>query len=246
MGVPAGIGARPRFWARRQELLVSSPFRSQLSWLVSGLALAFLIPFWLADRAGLQRDVYYAVYIAAVFSFLSLWAVRTQQPLRAFVTHRWRLMLPLAAVSAALLVFIVLRQSGSAHPDGWTFAGAILWRGVVYGAADGALLSAFPIMAVLALFRSRPLRERTRRSVAAIGALALAVSLLFTAVYHLGYPDFRSDKVKSPLIGDVVWSAPTLLTLNPLGAPLVHIALHVTAVAHSYDTDLFLPPHQTR
>jgi hypothetical protein len=46
-----------------------------------------------------------------------------------------------------------------------------------------------------------------------------------------------------PLSGDLVWSAPTLLTLNPLGAPIAHVGLHTAAVVHSYDTDLFLPPH---
>jgi hypothetical protein len=80
--------------------------------------------------------------------------------------------------------------------------------------------------------------------VAGIGALALAVSLAFTAVYHLGYPDFRGSKVKKPLLGDLIWSAPTLATLNPVGAPLAHIALHVAAVTHSYDTGTFLPPHR--
>ena len=44
----------------------------------------------------------------------------------------------------------------------------------------------------------------------------------------------------------MIWSAPTLLTLNPLGAPLAHAALHVTAVVHAYDTDTFLPPHRVR
>ncbi len=38
-----------------------------------------------------------------------------------------------------------------------------------------------------------------------------------------------------------MWSAPTLVTLSPLGT---HIATHVTAVVHSYDTALFLPPHK--
>jgi len=42
----------------------------------------------------------------------------------------------------------------------------------------------------------------------------------------------------------VIWSAPTLLTLNPIGASIAHIALHTSAVAHSYDTDTFLPPHK--
>lgn len=114
----------------------------------------------------------------------------------------------------------------------------------MYGAADGVLLSAFPILAVFAAFSGRPLGERRKRARAAIGALALAVSLLFTAVYHLGYSDFRSEKVRKPLVGDLVWSAPTLATLSPVGAPLAHVALHVSAVVHSYETDTFLPPHR--
>jgi hypothetical protein len=48
----------------------------------------------------------------------------------------------------------------------------------------------------------------------------------------------------NPVRGDVVWSIPTLATLNPLGAPIAHVGLHVGAVVHSYDTDLFLPPHR--
>src|SRR5581483_6829174 len=84
---------------------------------------------------------------------------------------------------------------------------------------------------------------RCGSALAGIGALALAVSLLFTAVYHLGYPDFRGEKLRKPLIGDVVWSAPTLATLSPIGAPLAHIGLHVSAVVHAYDTNTFLPPH---
>jgi hypothetical protein len=65
-----------------------------------------------------------------------------------------------------------------------------------------------------------------------------------TAVYHAGYSDFRSDKVAKPLTGDAMWSIPTLVTLNPLGAPIAHAGLHVSAVLHSYDTDTFLPPHE--
>ena len=103
-----------------------------------------------------------------------------------------------------------------------------------------------PILGVFAAFGRRPLRERSRRAVAGIGALALAVSLAFTAVYHLGYPDFRGEKVTKPVRGDLIWSLPTLVTLSPLGAPIAHAGMHVTAVVHSYHTDLFLPPHASR
>ena len=78
---------------------------------------------------------------------------------------------------------------------------------------------------------------------AAVGAAALGASLACTAVYHLGYSDFRGEKLRKPVTADAIWSAPTLLTASPLGAPIAHVGLHVSAVVHSYDTDLFLPLH---
>jgi hypothetical protein len=75
--------------------------------------------------------------------------------------------------------------------------------------------------------------------------IALTASLAMSAVYHAGYSDFRGEKLRKPLVGDLVWSAPTLLALNPVGVPIAHIALHTTAVIHSYETDTFLPPHGT-
>lgn len=216
----------------------------EIRWLLGGLMFAFAMPFLFADLVHTPRDLYYALYVVAVFGFFGVWVRQTQQPLRRALMGNWRWAVALGVVAAAVLMFTVLRESSTPHPGGLTFAGAILWRGIVYGAADGVLLSVFPILAVFALFGAKPLRERSKRAVAGIGALALAVSLAFTAVYHLGYSDFRGSKVAKPISGDLIWSAPTLLTLNPLGAPLAHIGLHVSAIVHSYDTDLFLPPHR--
>ena len=113
---------------------------------------------------------------------------------------------------------------------------------MVYGAADGLLLSPFPILRVFAALRDTRLRRRTG-GVVAVGAIAMDASLAMTAVYHAGYSDFRSDKMRKTASGDLVWSVPTLATLNPIGAPVAHVSLHVGAVVHNRDTDLFLPPH---
>jgi hypothetical protein len=136
----------------------------------------------------------------------------------------------------------VLKDTGTSHPGGETFGAEILWRGVVYGAADGILLGTFPVLAVFAAIPFKRGREHWLRTLAT-GALALVMAFGFTAVYHTGYPDFRSGKVGTPMRGTAIWSAPTLLTLNPLGAPIAHIGLHVSAVIHAYKTDTFLPPH---
>jgi hypothetical protein len=136
-----------------------------------------------------------------------------------------------------------MASEGSAHPTGPEFVAAVLWRGLVYGAADGVLLTAFPIIVVYAAFNARS-RAEGRWQVAKVGAVALAVSLAFTVVYHFGYAEFRGKKVLKPMAGDLVWSPPTLLTANPIGGPIVHAAMHVTAVIDDYETEVFLPPHQ--
>ena len=217
--------------------------RRHLAWLLGGMAVAFLVPFVVADKLGLQRDIYLIVYVAAVVGLFLAWARDTGQSLREMFTRRWRLAIGLGIVFAGISAVIATRaEGGSGHPGGIEFIGALFWRGIVYGAADGLLLSAFPILLVFAALDNSRLRRRVGGLVA-VGAIAMVASLAMTAVYHAGYSDFRSDKLRKPVTGDLVWSVPTLATLNPVGAPIAHVGLHTTAVVHNYDTDLFLPPH---
>jgi hypothetical protein len=214
--------------------------RRHIAWLVGGMAGSFLVPFILADQSGLQRDLYYTAYVAAVVGLFVAWARDTRQPLGEMFARRWRLALGLGVVFAAVSAFIASRAEGGAtHPGGIEFIAALGWRGVVYGAADGLLLSAFPILLVFAALHDSRLRRRAGGLIA-VGAVAMVASLGMTAVYHAGYSDFRSNKLRKPVTGDLVWSVPTL---DPIGAPIAHVGLHVGAVVHNYDTDLFLPPH---
>ena len=217
--------------------------KRHLAWLAGGVVVSFCVPFLLADQLELSRDLYYGLYGAIVVALCAGWMRDTGQSLRALVTRHLRWALGLGLAAAALCVLLVVgTEDATSPPGGIEFIGAILWRGFFYGAVDGLLLTAFPILVVLAAFSGSRLRAR-RSGRATIGAIALVASLLFTATYHLGYSDFRSEKVRRPITGDLIWAAPVVATANPIGAPIAHTALHVTAVVHSYDTDLFLPPH---
>jgi hypothetical protein len=221
---------------------MSAAVWSQIRWFIGGLMLAFAVPFLFADVLDVPRDLYYAIYFVIVFGFFSVWARATHQSLGDMLRRRWRLSLVLGVVFAGLLTLLVLRtEEATARPEGFELIGAILWRGVVYGLADGLLLSVFPILAVFAAFAGRTKRHWGWALTA--GATALAASIVMTAVYHAGYSDFRSEKLSRPVAGDVAWSVPTLVTLNPIGAPLAHAGMHTSAVLHSYETDTFLPPH---
>ena len=225
------------------ERFAVAPAPRQWPWLLGGAVGAFTIPCVFADVLGLNRDVYYGLYILFVGVLCVSWARSTRVDARAMMLRSWRAGVALGAIFAGVTSLMVIRtEDPTSHPQGLAFAGAIVWRGVLYGMTDGVLLSVFPILVVFAALRDK----RRRGGRVAVGAAALATSLLFTAVYHVGYPDFRGEKLRKPLAGDLVWSVPTLLTLSPIGSPIAHAGLHVTAVLHSYDTATFLPPHAVR
>ena len=214
------------------------------AWLAGGLVVAFAVPFVLADALEINRDLYYGLYALAVVGLFAVWSRSTGYDLRAAARRRWILAIVLGLAVAAVLTVMVLRtEDATSRSEGIELAGALLWRGVMYGIVDGLLLSVFPILVVFAAFAGTRLGRGFGGKIA-IGAAALVASLAMTAVYHLGYSDFRSDKVTKPLTGDVVWSIPTLVTLNPIGSPMAHAGLHTSAVLHSYETDTFLPPHE--
>ncbi|HEU5065203.1 MAG TPA: hypothetical protein VFT86_04880 [Gaiellaceae bacterium] len=211
-------------------------------WLLAGFPFAFAVPFLFADTLDLNRDVFYGLYALAVAGFVAAWA-RDTRLTRQDLWRNWRWGLALGALGAVVMSLVVFRtEDATDRPGGLELIAAILWRGVVYGATDGVLLSVFPILAVFGAFAGTRLRQRLPGKLA-IGTIAMVMSIGITAVYHLGYSDFRSEKVRKPVVGDVVWSAPTLVTLSPLGAPIAHIGLHTSAVVHSSETDTFLPPH---
>jgi hypothetical protein len=217
---------------------------SHWAWLAGAFVGAFAVPYLLADVLELNRDVFYGLYAVFVVGLFALWSRATGYDLVAALKRRWITALVLGLAVAAVMAVTVLRtEDATARPDGIDLFAALAWRGIVYGVTDGLLLSVFPILVVFAAFAGSRLNRRFAGKVA-IGAVALIASLAMTAVYHVGYSDFRSDKVARPLTGDVIWSVPTLVTLNPIGAPIAHAGLHVSAILHSYETDTFLPPHR--
>lgn len=230
--------------APRRTLALAARVSVHWLWLAGGFVLSFAVPFVVADLLALQRDVYYGILATAVVALLLAWARSTQYDLRRAAKRHWFLAAGLGlALAGVLAVMVVRTEDATPRPDGIELVAAVLWRGVVYGATDGLLLSVFPILIVFAAFAGTRLRERLTGNLL-IGVIALVASLAMTATYHAGYSDFRSEKIAKPVQGDVAWSIPTLVTLNPIGAPLAHVGLHVSAVLHSYETDTFLPPHE--
>ena len=133
----------------------------------------------------------------------------------------------------------VFTETDTVRPGGAYFVFELVWRGATYGAMDALLLTVFPCLLV---YRAIGGPLRTWRKRLTYFGVSLALIVMITATYHLGYSQYRDDGVGKPEIGNSLISLPMLLTANPLGSVLDHSAMHVAAVIHEYEGDTRLPP----
>ncbi len=212
-----------------------------LKWIVFGVLVGFGASFIFGDLITLPLDLYYLIYFGIIITFFTIYIKKTQLNLREWFSRRWVRGILLGLIFGAFMVQNVLSRPATEKFTGPYLAWLIFWRGLVYGAIDGLLLSAFPWVVTWRAFdvRARPEERKIRFSL-----LALVFVLAMTTAYHLGYSDFRSKKIIEPNIGNVIISIPTLASANPISSPIAHATMHITAILHSPKTELFLPPHR--
>lgn len=234
---------RPRFApARASRATHLESWRSQLPWFCTAGAVGFAVPYLGSSVLKLQHDVYLVVYFAAVLAVFAAYARSTRLDLRATFTRHWKLSTVLGLVFGVALVRNVLSQDATPRPDGAYFIFELIWRGGIYGAVDALLLTVLPCLIV---YRSLGGQLATWRRRIAYFAASVALVLTITAAYHLGYSQYRDDGIGAPETGNAIISMPMLLSTNPIGSIADHAAMHISAVAHEYETKVRLPPPTT-
>jgi hypothetical protein len=193
---------------------------------------------------GLQPDLYYLIYFTAAVAWFTAFVLIHGQALRDLWRHHLGYSLAVGAVVGGGLAAMVFSQAATDHPDGWRFVFEIIWRGITYGTVDAVTLFVFPAAVAYLLMHGN--RDGVKRRVGYAG-LALALSMLVSTSYHLGYPEYRDADLRSPEIGTIAANIPTALTGNPLGAVAAHSTIHVAAVVHQREggPTQMLPPKVT-
>jgi hypothetical protein len=193
---------------------------------------AFLVPWVLTDVLRVRRAVYLAALMLATAALTYGYLAWSGTDAWVFLTENWAWGLVGAAVSGAITagaIIAVANRRGLPHPAERSAAGtasALVWEGLLYGAAEGVLLSVLP---VLAAWQSFDLLGWTVTTAGAVGsgALAIVASVLVICVHHLGYREFRGTReILMPVLGCGLLSLAYLLTGSPIAPVGGHFLLH--------------------
>lgn len=212
-----------------------------LIWLFIGAIVGFVSSYIFGDLLTLPLDVYYLIYFGIITIFFTVYVKKTGLNLKSWFSKRLLWGIILGLMFSIIMIQNVLSRPATPKLEGTYFIWSIFWRGLVYGTIDGLLLTVFPWMVTWKAFKAE---EKTLGKKIVIGLLSWVFIIVMTTIYHVGYSDFRSAKVSQANIGNTIMSVPTLLTANPIATPITHAALHISAVIHSPETELFLPPHR--
>jgi len=205
-----------------------------LVWLVGLVAIAFLVT-WLSTDAGKLRRAPFVGLLGIVTGGMTagylLWAGAGS----GFWTYHWGWGLLAAVVVSAAMVALVRRRlprREGIRVTGRSFA----WEGLVYGTAEGMLLSVLPVAMAWQLARSLGW-------VAATGVMAaVLMSVAVVAIHHLGYPEFRSRIMRYPVMMCTALAIAYIASSSPLAPIIGHIVLHWAMLAQGIE----LPPHTSR
>ena len=233
--IPHGLHSR---LAPRQAAHPES-WATQLRWFAAAAVASFAVPFIASSVLRLQHEVYLAIYVIVVLAGFTAYAAATGLDVRATLRRQWKLGVVLGIVFGVVLVRNVLSEDATSRPHGAYYVFELIWRGGIYGAVDALLLTVLPCLVVYRALGGQ--LASWRRRGAYFGA-SLALVMTITAVYHVGFSQYRHDGVGAPETGNAIISVPMLLTTNPIGSIADHMAMHISAVAHTYGTDVRLPP----
>jgi hypothetical protein len=236
---------------RRKERVCEMPITwwSQLIWLLAIALTSFLVTWIFTDLLHLEQTPYIAVLAVVTGALLTGYLSWSNTDWVTFLSYQWLWGLVGAIIASSLIIVGLLRGSRSQtqllapapRPEGIRLVGALLWEGLVYGMAEGLLLSVLPVLITWQALSSLHWTQ-SWYGIIMSGILALGASVVVIVVHHLGYREYRGRKLVSAEAGCAPLSLAYLLTVNPLAAGVGHSILHMAAVLRGIE----LPPHQEK
>jgi hypothetical protein len=209
------------------------------TWTEAGVLLALLVVAgflvsWIATDLGhMARRPYIALLALVAGGMTAAIALSGDVSVTDAVTHNWQRGLVGGVGTGLVLGFGMRKMPATLRRSGRALHTAEAWEGVVYGIAEGLLLSGLPVWIAW-----QAAVDSGWVDVAGWGA-ALSASAVMIAIHHFGYWDFRGPQVVPALAACLLLSAAYLMTGSVLAPVVGHVVLHLAAIVKG----VALPPH---
>lgn len=223
--------------------LAAKPRASYLLWVPAAALLGFAIAAFFAGVLQLPRGIYLLPYVVLVSLFLYGFVRWSHIDVLDTLLRHWVWGLILAVPLGFFTVYNILSQPSSPRTEGLQLVFDLIWLGIVYGLIDALFLSVLPVLATWKAFAALGWTTHWWGKIV-VSILAIFASILVTAAYHLGYPEYRvAGGLSGPLVGNTAMSLGYLVAGNPFTAMLSHMAMHIAGVLQGPASVLQLPPH---
>jgi len=208
-------------------------------------AAAFLLPWALTSVLRVRRGVYLTGLMlgtgALTYGYLAWSGTRAE----TFLTRFWGWGLLGALLSGAVIagaIAVGANRRGLPKPSrrsGGRMLVALGWEGVLYGVAEGLLLSALPVLAAWQTFQLLGWTD-TAAGVVGSGGLAVVASAVVIWVHHLGYAEYRRSRlIVAPILACGLLSVAYLLTRSMIAPVGGHFLTHAGLLARG----IAMPPY---
>jgi hypothetical protein len=217
--------------------VIPVPWIGSLLWLLALVAAAFAVSEVAANIYRLSRRRY-IIILTLVTATLTVGYVAWAglDPVQLLATH-WVWGLIAAPVSAAFLIIGMAQLPVAQRYTGGSLGPVLLWEAVVYGIAEGALLSALPVLMTWQMIHG--LGWSGAAGTVALWTLPIVASIAVIIVHHLGYWEYRNKMLVPISLGCGLLSLGYLLTGSPIAPILGHVLAHTSGLLHGAE----LPPH---
>jgi hypothetical protein len=212
------------------------PWWGSLLWLLGLMIAAFSVAWVSGTRLQIRRSLYIPILLTATGALSVGYVAWLGVGAMDLVTARWGWGIVAGVVVAVILVPAIRHQPVDRQVSRPDLPAMLMWEGVVYGTAEGMLLSGLPAFMtwqmVHALGWSGPEGALARWTLPILAAAAVIV------VHHLGYWNCR-NRILVPITLACSLLTGGYLVAGSFAAPMLgHILMHFGADLHGVE----MPP----
>jgi hypothetical protein len=193
---------------------------------------------WLSGtRLHIRKGPYIPLLFAVTAGVSAGYVAWLGADVREIVLARWGWGLLVGMVVAAALARPARRQPVDRPVEGRQRSIALGWEGIVYGTAEGVLLSALPAFVAWQLVESAGWSGTS--GFVARWTLPVVASTAVIVIHHLGYWNYRNRRLIPVTLALTVQTMGFVITGSWLAPVMTHILLHSVLIIHGAE----MPPH---